>query len=80
MTSWALLALIDAGRAHSAAAHRAADFLQRTQQPDGGWRDEHLAGVFNRTTAMNYDLYPRVFPLWALSAVARGSVRTLAGA
>jgi squalene/oxidosqualene cyclase-like protein len=70
MTAWALLALVDAGRADCPAASRAIDFLLRTQLADGGWQDEHEAGCFMRTTAMNYDGYQRNFPVWALSAVA----------
>jgi hypothetical protein len=30
-----------------------------------------MAGVAFRTTALNYDLYHSVFPLWALSARRR---------
>ncbi|MFG2525377.1 squalene/phytoene synthase family protein [Streptomyces sp. NPDC048527] len=70
MTSWALLALVDAGRAASPAAHRATAFLIRAQRPHGTWEDQHLSGSFMRNVAMNYDAYQRVFPLWALSAVA----------
>jgi squalene-hopene/tetraprenyl-beta-curcumene cyclase len=39
-TAWALLALVAAERADSAAGHRAAAYLVRTQRGDGGW-DEH---------------------------------------
>ncbi|WP_186763065.1 squalene/phytoene synthase family protein [Lentzea tibetensis] len=70
MTSWALLALTDAGRATSPSARRATDFLLRAQLPDGGWQDDHLSGAMMRCAAMNYDGYQRAFPLWALSAVA----------
>lgn len=71
MTSWALLALTDAGRAASPAARWATEFLLRAQEPNGGWRGDHLTGAMTRSSAMNYDGYRRVFPLWALSAVAK---------
>jgi squalene/oxidosqualene cyclase-like protein len=70
MTSWALLALADADRATSPAARRATAFLLRAQRPEGGWQDQHMAGAFMRNAAMNYAAYDRIFPLWALSAVA----------
>jgi squalene/oxidosqualene cyclase-like protein len=75
MTSWALLALVDAGRATSPAAHRAIGFLRRAQLADGGWRDHHMSGAFLRSTAMNYDIYQRLFPLWALSSYAYAASR-----
>jgi squalene cyclase len=66
-TAWALLTLCHAGHGGSAAAHRAAQFLVRRQQPDGDWPREALKGVFNRSTLINYEQYRRYFPLWALS-------------
>jgi squalene/oxidosqualene cyclase-like protein len=74
MTSWALLALVDAGRGRSPAVREATTFLLRSQRPDGDWSEEHLSGAFMRNAGMRYDAYRRVFPLWALSAVvnARG--------
>jgi squalene/oxidosqualene cyclase-like protein len=70
MTAWALLALADAGRGAAPAARRAAAFLVRAQDTQGDWHDNHLCGAFNRSSAMNYDAFRRIFPLWALSAVA----------
>ena len=70
MTSWALLALARAGRATSPEARRGAAFLLHRQQPDGRWPAEHIAGVFNHTCAIHYDSYLRVFPPWALAAIA----------
>jgi squalene/oxidosqualene cyclase-like protein len=71
-TAWALLALVDAGRVSSPAVRRGTEFLLRAQLPDGGWQDDHMSGAMMRCAAMNYDGYQRVFPLWALSAVANG--------
>ncbi len=69
MTSWALLALHACGEAKSQAAQRGAAFLKARQQADGRWPAEHLAGVFNRTCAIHYDAYLRIFPVWALALV-----------
>jgi len=74
MTSWALLALIAAGGAGSKAVQRGAEWLQRNQGPDGRWPDEPIAGVFNRSCAIEYHAYRRIFPVWALAAYAGGKV------
>jgi len=44
-TAWALLALVAAGRADSAAARRAAGFLTETQGDDGAWVEEAYTGT-----------------------------------
>ncbi len=74
MTSWALLALHACGEGPSRAAQRGAAFLRARQQPDGRWPEEHIAGVFNKTCAIHYDAYLRVFPVWALALVDGVSV------
>lgn len=71
MTSWALLALEAAGRLRDPAVARGVRFLLERQRPDGTWPDEHIAGVFNRTCAIHYDNYLKVFPLWALARFNR---------
>jgi squalene-hopene/tetraprenyl-beta-curcumene cyclase len=43
-TAWALLALIAADRADSAAARRAADYLADTQRVDGSWDEQVFTG------------------------------------
>ena len=68
MTSWAVLALIRAGRGRTREVQRGIEFLLRRQQADGTWPAEHIAGVFNHTCAIHYDAYLRIFPLWALAA------------
>jgi len=68
MTSWAVLALVRAGRAASPHVTRGIEFLLHRQQADGTWPAEHIAGVFNHTCAIHYDAYLRIFPLWALAA------------
>jgi len=72
MTSWAVLALCGAGEAGSDEVRRGISFLLRRQRPDGGYAPEHIAGVFNKTCAIHYDNYLKVFPVWAMAVVARG--------
>lgn len=67
MTSWALLALARAGRGDGQPARRGLEYLRSTQREDGTWPSEHIAGVFNKTCAIHYDAYLRVFPVWALA-------------
>jgi squalene cyclase len=69
MTSWALLALAAAGRAASEPARRGVAFLVARQRPDGSFPEEHIAGMFNKTCAIHYDNYLKIFPLWALGAL-----------
>jgi squalene cyclase len=69
MTSWALLAMYAAGEARGPAVRRGVVFLRARQQADGRWPSEHIAGVFNKSCAIHYDAYLRVFPMWALALV-----------
>jgi squalene cyclase len=69
MTSWALLALHAAGEGGSPAARRGVAFLKARQQSNGRWPAEHIAGVFNKSCAIHYDAYLRIFPVWALALV-----------
>jgi squalene/oxidosqualene cyclase-like protein len=78
-TAWGLLALVRGGLVDSVAAGRAAEFLLRSQQPDGDWPQEPLVGVFNRTTLINYENYRRTFPIWALAEYGRLSAKAGAG-
>ncbi len=66
MTSWSLLALMEAGETGEV-VERGIGFLRRTQRQDGSWPAEHIAGMFNKTSAIHYDNYLKIFPLWALS-------------
>ena len=71
MTAWAMLALIAAGRGRSVAVARAVDFLSFRQRADGSFPPEGIAGVFNKTCAIHYDNYLKIFPLWALAEAER---------
>jgi lanosterol synthase len=66
-TSWALLSLAACGRRDSEAVRRGVEWLRARQGPDGRWPPEPIAGVFNRTCAVHYDIYLRAFPVWALA-------------
>jgi squalene/oxidosqualene cyclase-like protein len=75
MTAWALLALIAAGDADAPEVARGVGFLVRHMQEDGSYPAEHIAGMFNRTCAIHYDNYLKVFPLWALGEARKHGVR-----
>ena len=68
MTSWAVLSLLQSGIADSEPVRAGLRFLQDRQRPDGSWPEEAIAGVFNRTCAITYDNYRKIFGLWALAA------------
>ena len=71
-TAWGLLALIAAGEARSAAAHRAVRYLVTTQLPDGSWEEERYTGTgFPGAFYIRYRLYRMVFPLSALGRWCR---------
>ncbi len=65
-TSWALLALLEAGETDWEVIRRAAEFLIDRQAPNGEWPEEEPAGLFFRTALLDYRLYRVYFPLWAL--------------
>jgi squalene-hopene/tetraprenyl-beta-curcumene cyclase len=67
-TAWALLGLMAAGCVDHPAVARGITWLQRTQQPDGFWSQEHYTGGgFPRVFYLRYHGYPKIFPLWALA-------------
>ena len=68
MTSWAVLSLLQSEMADSEAVRAGVRFLQERQRADGSWPEETIAGVFNRTCAITYDNYRKVFGLWTLAA------------
>jgi squalene/oxidosqualene cyclase-like protein len=75
MTAWATLALIAAGQGQSLAVRRAVEFLSQRQKPDGSFPAEGIAGVFNKTCAIHYDNYLKIFPVWALAEAERCRAR-----
>jgi squalene-hopene/tetraprenyl-beta-curcumene cyclase len=67
-TAWALLGLIAAGEAGSAAVRRGIRYLVQTQNADGTWTEAACTGTgFPRTFYLRYDLYRLYFPLLAMS-------------
>ena len=67
-TSWALLGLMAAGRAHGPAVGRGVRWLMDHQEEDGLWTDPWFtAPGFPRVFYLKYHGYSRYFPLWALA-------------
>ena len=65
-TAWAMIALLEAGDSNWTAISRGARFLLSTQEADGAWPKQDMAGVFFRTALLDYVLYRQYFPLHAL--------------
>ena len=65
-TAWALIALLEAGDSDWLAVSRGVRFLLDTQEEDGAWPKQDMAGVFFRTALLDYVLYRQYFPLHAL--------------
>jgi squalene-hopene/tetraprenyl-beta-curcumene cyclase len=78
-TAWALLGLMAAGEVDHPAVARGIAWLERRQEEDGLWGQEHYTGGgFPRVFYLRYHGYPKYFPLWALARyrnLKRGNVR-----
>ena len=70
-TAWVLIALLEAGDSDWAAISRGARFLLDTQDAEGAWPKQDMAGVFFRTALLDYVLYRQYFPLHALGLYER---------
>ncbi len=67
-TAWAILGLIAAGEGTSSEVRKGIEYLIRTQQANGLWKDElFTAPGFPRVFYLKYHGYPKYFPLWALA-------------
>lgn len=67
-TAWAMLGLMAVGEVNSPEVRRGAEYLIRTQQADGLWKDEWFnAPGFPRVFYLRYHGYTNYFPLWALA-------------
>jgi squalene-hopene/tetraprenyl-beta-curcumene cyclase len=67
-TGLAMLGLMAAGEGDSPEVRRGAEYLLRTQQPDGLWNDPVFnAPGFPRVFYLKYHGYDKFFPLWALA-------------
>jgi squalene-hopene/tetraprenyl-beta-curcumene cyclase len=63
-----MLGLMAAGEVDSPAVRKGAEYLIRTQQADGAWKDEWFtAPGFPRVFYLKYHGYGKYFPLWALA-------------
>lgn len=69
-TAWALLALVEGGRARSDAARRAVSYLLESfDQEKGKWTDHSVVGTGHPAIVyLEYPSYPIAFPLMALGA------------
>jgi len=66
-TAWALMGLLAAGEARSAAVERGVAFLLSTQTDDGTWEERAWTGTgFPRHFYLRYHMYRHYFPLMAL--------------
>jgi squalene-hopene/tetraprenyl-beta-curcumene cyclase len=66
------MGLMAAGHVDSDAVRRGADYLVRTQKPDGAWDEAPFTGTgFPRVFYLRYHLYRIYFPLMALARYAR---------
>ncbi|MGI4798867.1 MAG: squalene--hopene cyclase [Janthinobacterium lividum] len=66
-TAWAMLALMAAGES-GPAVQRGADYLARTQMPDGEWEEDAYTAVgFPKVFYLRYHGYRLFFPLMALA-------------
>ncbi|WP_298957585.1 prenyltransferase/squalene oxidase repeat-containing protein [uncultured Methylobacterium sp.] len=74
-TSWAVLALAEAGPEHQEAVRRGRDWLAARQGPDGDWPRDSVNGAFFGTAMLDYRLYNTIFPAWALAAASAGGGR-----
>lgn len=70
-TAWALLTLLEAAPHEREAIDRGIALLCARQQDDGDWPRELAAGVFFNTAVLDYALYRRLFPMWALARYQR---------
>ncbi len=67
-TAWAVLGLMSAGEAESAAVRRGIAWLEQAPRDGARWREEHFTGTgFPRVFYLKYHGYPAFFPLWALA-------------
>jgi len=72
-TAWSMLALLAANyhQVDRDPLDRAATYLLKSQERDGGWPQQEISGVFNRNCMISYSNYRYFFPLWALAEYQR---------
>jgi lanosterol synthase len=62
-----MLTLMEGPADFAPAVERAASALRSLQRDDGDWDSPMMSGVFFRTALLDYRLYRRFFPVWALA-------------
>ncbi|MBV9572992.1 MAG: squalene--hopene cyclase, partial [Acidobacteriales bacterium] len=68
-TAWAVLGLLAANDTRSDCVPRGIEYLLRTQESHGSWRERYFTGTgFPRVFYLNYHMYREYFPLIALTA------------
>ena len=70
-TCWALIGLMYAECEDREALERGVRLVMRRQQPDGGWKQEAIEGVFNKSCMITYPNYKYTFSVMALGMFAR---------
>jgi squalene-hopene/tetraprenyl-beta-curcumene cyclase len=66
-TAWAILGLLASGDETSSSLRAGVEYLERTQQDDGLWRETLATGTgFPKVFYLNYHLYRNSFPVLAL--------------
>jgi squalene-hopene/tetraprenyl-beta-curcumene cyclase len=76
-TAWALMGVIACGDVRRPSIIRGIDYLSKTQQPDGQWREDLITGTgFPRVFYLKYDMYRNNWPLLALSDYRRAAARS----
>ena len=70
-TCWALIGLMYAECPDAKALGKGIALVMRRQQRDGGWKQEAIEGVFNKTCMIKYPNYKYIFSIMALGMYAR---------
>jgi squalene-hopene/tetraprenyl-beta-curcumene cyclase len=75
-TAWGLLGLLASGDTRSESLERAAEYLCKTQRPDGTWDEPEATGTgFPRVFYLNYHMYRNSFPLLALAVYLKSRLQ-----
>jgi squalene-hopene/tetraprenyl-beta-curcumene cyclase len=77
-TAWALMGIIACGDVNRPSVLRGIEYLTRTQEPDGSWKEDYITGTgFPRVFYLKYDMYRNNWPLIALSDFRRVAATTI---